>query len=272
MRRLPDFLPLRRRGFTLVELAIAVTIVAMVVGTLEAVLQGVHHAYAYNEGHGLATQNARVVLDRIIATASQATANEQFPGLLVVTDQVGLWQYPEALVVWHPTGSPANPSGLPLFSELVIYCPSVASPNQLLEVTLPGNNSVVPAASDQASWTQQIAAIKQNPPATAVLLSSLVRTCSISSSPGSTWRGAVRFQTRLLPSASEWSQYQAGTLGWKQLHWVQGICGSTTALRQIWLGIEMQFMPGSGILGESASAAQPVAYFGSSALYYEMHQ
>ncbi|MGD0900663.1 MAG: hypothetical protein ABR915_22755 [Thermoguttaceae bacterium] len=260
-----------RSGLSLIELVFAVAILAMVAGTLQTVASAVHVAFGYTEGHGLATQHARVVLDRIRATTLQATANEQFPGFIVVADTVGSYQYPETLVVWHPTGAPANPTGLPQFNELVIYCPSSASPNQLLEITLPTNTGTVPAASDQASWSSQIAALKKNPPCTSVLLTDLVRTCPVSGSSGA-WRGAVRFQSRSLPSDAAYSQYKAGTLAWKQLPWVQGIRGSTTALRQVWLRTEIQLMPGAGIPGEIAAQEQPDTYFGSTSLYYEMHQ
>jgi hypothetical protein len=36
--------------------------------------------------------------------------------------------------------------------------------------------------------------------------------------------------------------------------------------------MEIQFMPGPGILGENVAAQVPTAYFGSTALYYEMHR
>jgi prepilin-type N-terminal cleavage/methylation domain-containing protein len=260
-----------RRGLTLIEMVIAIAILAMVVAALGTVANAVHGTFEYTEGRGLATQHARVVLDRIVATARGATANAQFPGFIVVSDTVGSYQYPETLVVWRPTGSPANPAGLPQFNELVIYCPSPASPNQLLEITLPGNTATVPAVSDQASWSSQIASIKKNLPSTAVVLTDLVRSCPLSAS-SSNWRGAVRFQARLLPSDAAWSQYQAGTLTWKQLAWAQGICGSTTGLRQVWLRMEIQFMPGAGILGENVAAQKPIAYFGSTAFYYEMNR
>ena len=71
-----------------------------------------------------------------------ATANQQFPGVLILPDQDGTWTFPATLVVWHPSGSPANPTGLPLYSELVIYTHDPNSPNGLVELTTPGDRHI----------------------------------------------------------------------------------------------------------------------------------
>ena len=262
----------RPRGLTFVELVVAMTLMALLVGMLETLAQGIHDAYEYNEGHGMATQHGRVVLDRITRAASQATANEQFPGFIVLTEQVGSWQFPDTLVVWHPSGNPVDPAGLPRYKELVIYCPAPANPNQLLEITVPNDSRVVPAVSNVNSWATEIAAIKKSQAATTVVLTDLVRACPVSASTDNARRGAVRFQTRLRPSSTEWSQYQAGTSTWTNLPWVQDQRGVQTGLRQAWLRIEVQLMPGPGILGENTALQQPIPFFGSAALYYEMHK
>jgi len=75
----------------------------------------------------------------------------------VVTTQVNTFTYPDTLVVWRPTGTPANPTGLPLYSELVIYCPHPTIPNQFVEMTAPTNTQTVPAATDQAGWQTALA-------------------------------------------------------------------------------------------------------------------
>ena len=66
---------------------------------------------------------------------SQATASEQFPGFLVVASTQGTSRYPDALVVWRPAVAPANPTGLPRFNELIVYCPGAATPSAFLEIT-----------------------------------------------------------------------------------------------------------------------------------------
>ena len=261
-----------RRGLTFVELVVAMTLMVMLVGMLETLAQGVHDAFEYNEGHGMATQHGRVVLDRITRTVGQAIANEQFPGFIVLTERVGSLQFPDTLVVWHPTGNPVDASGLPRYNELVIYCPSASNPNQLLEITVPGDTRVVPAVSNQTSWATEMAAIKKSKSATTVVLTDLVRSCPVADSTDAARRGAVRFQVRLRPSDAEWTQYKAGTLSWMSLQWVQDLRGSQTGLRQSWLRMEVQLMPGPGILGENTAIQQPIPFFGSAALYYEMHK
>jgi hypothetical protein len=270
----PLFLQRARRprsdGLTFLELIIAMAILAMVVGMLDTAAQAVHQGFACSEGQATATQHARVALDRIISTASQATANVNFPGLIVETDQVGAWTYPDTLVVWHPAGAPADPTGLPRFNELVIYCPSSVNPNRLLEITLPGNTQVVPAATDQVSWRSVLQSIKQNPPSTSVVVTSLLRTCPMTSGAADV-RAALRFQTRLLPSDADWSRYKAGTLAWKALPWAQGLFGSQSGLRQSWLQMELQVAPDDST-GDSTAPLQPATFFGSAALYYQLNQ
>jgi prepilin-type N-terminal cleavage/methylation domain-containing protein len=262
----------QRRGLTLLELLIAMGIMLLVVGALETLAQAVHQAFEYNEGHGMATQHARVVLDRITRTVNEATANEQFPGFLVLADTVATWTFPDTLVVWHPTGQPADAAGLPRYGELVIYCPDAYIPNQLLEITLPGDTRVTPAVTDQAAWASALSTIKQGRQGNRVVLTDLLRTCTTSTGGSSGWRGAVRFASQVRPSDSEWAQFKAGTLAWKNLPWVQTFYGAKTGLRQSWLRMELQLMPGKGIVAPDAASQQPVPFFGSAALYYEMNQ
>ena len=104
------------------------TIMVMVVGALGGLTRTVQQGFEYSEGYGVATQHARVVLDRIAQNVCQATANDQFPGCIVVAETVNSYRYPDTLVIWRPNGSAANPTGLPLYCELLIYCPNPASP------------------------------------------------------------------------------------------------------------------------------------------------
>jgi hypothetical protein len=262
----------RRSGMTLVELLLASAILMMVVGALGAVGNAVQQGYEYSEGYGLATQHARVALDRIARNVSQATANEQFPGFLVVPTSVGTWRYPDALVVWHPSGTAANPTGLPQFNELIVYCPAAAAPSNLLEITNSADTRTVPAVTNQTQWLTEIQNIQSAGTAHVVPLTNLLRTCATSTTGPLVYRGAVRFEQRLIPGDTQWSQYQAGTLNWNQLPWVQGVYGSQTGLRQAWLRIELQLMPGATWVATNPAAARAAPFFGSAALYYEMHQ
>lgn len=228
----------------------------------------------YGEGNATVTQHARVVMERIERTVSEAVASRSFPGVLVVDTYVGSWRFPDALVVWHPASgtTAADPAGLPRFNELVIYYPNPQQPNQLLEVTLPNDTRVVPAVTSQTAWSAELANLSSSNRAQRVVLTDMLRTCPVSGSISSGSRGAVRFESLLRPSAEELSQYSAGTLAWKQLSWVQGMAGWKTGLRQIWVRIELQLVP-AGSTGLGDSDGQPaVAFFGSATRYHEMTQ
>jgi Flp pilus assembly protein TadG len=264
--------PRARQGLTMVELLLAVALLTMVLGVLQTVGMAVYQASTYNNGHSEAAQHARVALDRITRTANQAKANEQFPGFLVVPEQVGTRQFPDALVVWHPTGSAANPTGLPQFNELVIYCPSLSGANQLVEITVPNDTRTVPSPSNMTSWASEIAAIRASKTSNTVVLTNLLRTCKPSGASSAASLGAVRFAASLRPSDSDWSAYKAGTLAWDRLPWVQGIYGAQTGLRQSWVRIEIQLVPGDEIQAAQAGAQQPVPYVGSAAVYYQVQR
>ncbi len=158
----------RRQAFTLLELMVAMTVMLMVVGALAGLARTVEQGYEYSEGYGIATQHARIALDRIAQNVCQATANEQFPGCLVVAESVNSYGYPDTLVVWRPGGdasnptglgrTPADPSGLPRYNELLIYCPDANNPNQFVELTAPGNSQTAPAVDDAAGWQAALSA------------------------------------------------------------------------------------------------------------------
>lgn len=265
---------LSRQGLTLLEMLLALAILVMIAGTLGGLATAVQMNSDYGEGQGTATQHARVVLERIERSVAEAVANESFPGFLVVAQYVGTWRFPDTLVVWRPPDGarPADPEGLPRFNEVVIYCPNPRQPGQLQEIRLPNDARVVPPVENEAAWAAEIAAIQQAQTGQIVALTDRLRTCSVSGASSATPRGAVRFESRLLPSAAEWQQYRSGTLAWRKLSWVQGIYGAQTGLRQAWLRIELQLVPeGATGLG-SAGQQQPVVFFGSAARYYEMHR
>jgi hypothetical protein len=253
------------------ELLIALSITSIVVAALAALAKSVQVGTEYSEGHGNATHHARVVVDRITRTASEAHASRQFPGFVVVHEEILSWSFPDTLVVWHPASDPADPDGLPRFDELVVYCPHPESPNRLIELTAPTDLRTVPPVNDEAAWRNEIAAMKSSQASLRVELTDLVRTAVVGEVTDTPLRAAVRFQSRLRPSEDEWAQYQGGTLPWQDLSWVQEIYGSQTGLRQAWLRMELQLVPRSPV-GGSPEGSQSVPFFGSAALYYEMHR
>ena len=270
----------RRNGLTFIELMLAMTILAMVVGTLGALARGVQQAYEYTEGQGLATQHARVVFERIAHTIDEANTSDEFPGFIVVSEEFGSWDFPDTLVVWRPldwSGNPKSardPDGLPYYDEVVVYAPHPYSPNTLLEMTFPWTPVRVPSLTDVSRWQSEIETLKKAYFWRGNTLTTLVRSCYLAE--GSTseekWRGAVRFAVRLRPSEDDWSKYLAGTRTWERLPWVQGIYGSRTGLRQNWLRIELQLMPGESVVASPEETYRPVVFFDSIALFYQMQR
>jgi len=254
---------------TLLELLIAVSILVGVAGTLGVLAKGVEDGFEYTEGHGTATQHARVAMDRIARSVREATANEQFPGVLVIDTQVDGYRLPDTLVVWHPDGEPVEPDGLPRINELVIYCPDPSAANRLVELRAAGDTGTVPPPENLSEWRTTVASIKADNAAQMVTLTKLVRTASVANAMDVVGQAAVRFETRLRPSAQQWKDYKDGNTAWEDLPWVQGIYGSQTGLRQVWLRTELQLLPDQNTV---VSAEQAIPFFGSAALYYEMHQ
>ncbi len=259
---------------TLLELMIAMTIMVMVVGAMGFLAKGVEQGFQYTEGHDTATQHARVALQRIATTVREATANEQFPGFLVVSEDVATWEFPDTLVVWK---SDDSGDGRPQFNELVIFCPDPSDPNKLVEITVPEDGGDGWKADDQASWGSKIDSIKNSPNRKTVVLTDLMRTCSVEGAGGPVRRGAVRFVSRLRPSQDEWNSYSDPAdpdypKPWNDLSWVQGIFGSQTGLRQAWVRIELQLMPGKEALSTDPSGQRAIPFPGSAALYYELNR
>jgi len=257
---------------TLLELLLATSIMLLVAGTLGAVARGVQMGFEYSQGYETTTQHGRVVLERIRRRVEGATVSEQFPGVLVLATEIGTWRFPDTLVVWSPSGQAADPQGLPRYNELAIYCPEESVPHRLVEITVPDDARTVPSAGDLTRWHTEIQAIRRSNARHQAVLTELLRTSAVSDWSGADLRGAVRFETRLRPSAAQWSQYKAGTLAWKDLPWTQGMYGARTGLRQIWLRMEVQLMPDGHWVANSPAARQPVPFFGSAGLYCEMRR
>lgn len=259
-----------RKGLTLVELLIALTILVLTVGALGGLAKAVQQSAVYGDGHRIANQHGRVILERIGRMVQEAHANEQFPGCLVVSETIGSWRFPDTLIVWHPDGQPADPEGLPRFDELVIYTPSDRGPNQLLEIEVQVDSRTVPAPEDTNAWLSELESIRKSADHRRVTLSGLMRVCTVAESNTPQRRAAVRFVRRLRPSEDEWTEFRAGSRDWDDLIWSQGIHGAETGLRQTWVRTELQLMPGEEALANDPAGQQAVPFFGSATLYYEL--
>jgi hypothetical protein len=153
--------------------------------------------------------------------------------------------------------------------ELTIFTFNPSAPNVLLEVTLPNDGRSAPALSSSSSWATEVSNALSSNSAVKVQLSDLLRTGDAGST-GTQMRGVIRFETRLKPSAAEWTSYKAGTTNWANLSWAQSIYGSSTGLRQAWCSYELQFVPRGKTRSGTDSAALALPAFGSTAIYHTL--
>lgn len=205
-----------RRGLSLAELMISIAIMAMLSGVLATMALGVQSANEYTRGQSTAAQHARVVLQRIDRTLQNATFSESFPGFAVVSWTEGSESFPDTLVVWKPSGTAVDPSGVPRANELVIYRPDPTTPSQLLEITNPYElPTVTYAANNTSSWRTLVTTLVGRSNAQKVVLTDLMRTALGSS----TRRGVVRFRSVSAPTETEISNYRAASANWSSLNW-----------------------------------------------------
>jgi hypothetical protein len=256
---------------TLIELLLATTVLTLIAGALAALASAVQIASQHNDGIGRALQHGRIAVERIQRALNEAPASNEFPGFLVIEEQLGTWRFPDTLVVWRPSGQPVDPDGRPRVDELVVFCPDADSPNRLLEITQPADARETPCVDDLTAWRDLIAALRVSPTARRVPLTDLLRTAMPTGIAGQTAapRGAVRFHMRLRPSDTEWHDFVDGTLAWSDLAWAQGIHGTNSGLRQSWCRIELQ-LTADHVQDDSVEAAIP--FFGSGALYYSLQR
>jgi prepilin-type N-terminal cleavage/methylation domain-containing protein len=261
----------RRRGLTLAELLVATTIMLMIATAVGTLASAVHSTNDFCRGYTVAAQHARVALSRIERNIQTATANEQFPGCLVLTEQAGPDALPTTLVVWSPTTAAANPMGLPLISEIVVFAPDPAHPNNLLEIRSPTEMSTVPATSDIAGWQTLTNRLRTSAAVSKVVLTDRLRTAPITGDYSDSLlptdlRGMVRFRRILAPTEAEFSQYRGGTKTWQSLAWPLDSYRSTSGTRVIACQTELQIV--TGTMATAASTAVP--FYGSSSITCEL--
>jgi prepilin-type N-terminal cleavage/methylation domain-containing protein len=253
-----------RCGFTLAELLVATAVTTILVMAIGALTLAVQSGSQYSYEESLATQHARVSIERIEQAVQGAAATLESPGFVALEETVGSWRFPDTLVVWK---ADSNDDSIPQVGELVVFCPNPDDPSQLVEISDPGNGSTVPALSDTSAIQTVIDALKVGANSTKTVLTPLLRTASISASEAP--RGAIRFEVRWQPTAEQWAEFVAGDTEWSQLPWAQGIHSNSTGLRQAWMRCELQLLP-----TESEVVALPdartVTFFGSAALYYQV--
>jgi hypothetical protein len=183
----------------------------------------------------------------------------------VLPTQVGSYAFPDTLIVWTPAGAPANANGPPLVRELTIFTFDPSHPERLLEITVPGDNRAAPSMTNASAWVGLLTSIHASSSAQRVQLTDLLRTGN-SSSNGSNVRGVIRFETRYLPTLTEWASYQSGSTAWADLSWPLNLYGSQYGMRQAWCRMELQLVPRGQTREGTDAAANAIPVFGSATL------
>jgi len=241
---------------------------AMIAAAVGAIAFSVQTTNEYSLGQTIAAQHARIALQRIQRAVVEAHGSDEFPAAIVLADREDGYTFPDKLVVWRPEGDPANPEGRPLLGELVMFCPNLAAPSALLEITLPGSTAVAPELSDAAGWSSVVAAFRSGSGNEQVELTDLLRIASVTDDTGDPKRrGCVRFTADMRPSPDQRADFLDGLLDFADLDWPQGICGGNSGLRQTRIAIELQLMPGGGENRVDPNGDVAIPYFGSAVWY-----
>lgn len=261
----------RRHGLTLAELLVASTIMLMIATAVATLGSAVHSTNDFCRGYTTSGQHARVALSRIERAVLNATANEFFPGCIVVTEQAGSQELPSTLVVWYPTSAVAAPTGLPLISEIVIFSPDPAHPNTLLEIRSPSETSSVPAVTNVSAWRTLTDRLKTSTTTTKITLTDRLRTSPLTGNYSDTLspsdlRGNIRFRRLMAPSDTEWSQYRAGTRTWQNIAWPLDSYRSTSGTRAVACQTEIQLVPGT----MASAGVTAIPFYGSAYITYEL--
>jgi hypothetical protein len=257
----------RRRGLSLTELLVASTIMVLIVGAMSMLAMTVHSANDYCRGQSLAAQHGRVAQDRIARAVSTATANEQFPGCLVIATTVGSWEFPDTLAVWLPETTASDPAGLPRVGEIVLFTPNPQEPNCLLEIRRPNDSATVPAPTNAAGWRTLANSLRTDATAERITLTDRLRVADAGTN-GTNLRGCVRFNRLMTPTEADWTDYRAGSLGWTQIDWPLDAYSSLAGMRRVVCQTELQIAAGDSL--RTADIAVP--FFGSASLQYDLNR
>ena len=286
-----------RRGMTLAELLISMTILSMMSVVLAGMSNAVNSAWSYTKGVEDSDLQARAAIERIEFMISQTgsydlTGQPTRLGLAVVPRTAGTTTLRDTLVLWtggRSGGMAANgvQSRLPIVGELLIYTWDPRTPSQLLEVGFPNQTAAFDfAASDLPT---QVANLLSSAAAENIPLCERLRVSALSSSAaatsgslamsgsssstsasavdGSTMSVAnVRFSLTQTPSDDDLAAAAPQTVAWTQLSWPQANYSGRSGMRQATLQIELQIEPDGIVRASDTVTAIPV--FGSASVRY----
>lgn len=240
----------RRSGLSLTEFLVAVTIMSMVAVAIGTASLTSTRLDAVAQGTSDTVQHARVVQDIFRRTVSRAHGSLAFPGLLVLARTTPMGTFPDTLVVWSPEGDPADPEGLPRFSEIVVFCGHPDRPEELIMVTDRTDYRTVPPKEDTAAWQSEIDTFVRQNGDSGTVLTSRVHVFQMGfgffmadgggSSTMTVRQSAVRFWVEQRPSSAEFDDYDAGNAAWKELRWPLDMYNSEMGIVRARCNLEFQ--------------------------------
>jgi hypothetical protein len=254
-----------RRGITLVELLVATTLLTLIAVGLASFARTVEIGADYGHGRSTAAQHARVVVERIERKVNQARATESNPGIAILAESFGGALFADTLVVWS---SDTNNDDLPQAQELVIFTPDRQRPNELIELSAPGDTRTVSLTNTSALKTL-VDTLRGDSNRRQSILTDLLRAVNIPEDSNRS-HGAIVFSGLLRPSAAELASYRGSAIAWENLPWAQGIYGARAGLRQGFIRFELQLVPGEGPASAVRQIDETLPFFGSAAFYYEI--
>jgi len=254
----------RKHGLSLAELLVASAVMGIICLSFGTLAMSVQMANDYSQEKNLIGQHARIILQRIERTIQGAHATESFPGIVPITYYYSSYDFPQAIAVWDPEGTPLG--SYPQVDELVIFAVDPDNPNQLLEIRNESDSSTAPGLTDEADWRTLVNNLIDSSDSEVVEISDLVR----AGKAGANYYSTLRFRTRVVPTDADIAAARAGSVDWEDLNWATSIYSSKAGVRQVWCHFEWQLVPSSSLEQHNRLREQSVPFFGSSAIYYQV--
>lgn len=253
-----------KRGLSLAELLVASAVMGIICLSFGTLAMSVQMANEYSQEKNLIGQHARIILQRIERTVQGAHATESFPGIVPITYYYSNYDFPQAIAVWDPEGTPMG--SYPQVNELVIFAVDPDDPSQLLEIRSESDSSTAPGLTDETDWRTLVDTLIDSSDSDIVEISDMVR----AGKAGANYYSTLRFTTRVVPTNADIAAARAGSIDWEDLNWATSIYSSKAGVRQVWCHFEWQLVPSSNVDQHSRLREQSVPFFGSSAIYYQV--
>ncbi|MFN0021547.1 MAG: prepilin-type N-terminal cleavage/methylation domain-containing protein [Pirellulaceae bacterium] len=261
----------KRRGFTLPELLCAVAILTILAGGMGTLAYSVGNANDHCRSQNEAAQHARVVLERIRRHVTNCKASESFPGCMVASSTVGTNNFPDRLLIWKSNGVNASATEFPRMSDLIVYTYNPGRPFELLEITT--TDTTLIASSSPAALNALVVSMLYSNNSTKTVITDRLDVATTGGGTASRLsnlltdaasRGMVRFRILMSPSATQWTEYKAGSRTWPNIDWPLDQYGSNFGNRRVSCLTEIQ------MLADDTSEQPAIPFFGSATRVYQL--